>query len=168
LGFTCSVCGEYHDELLLDIRMALPEPVFELSDDERAERAELGEDSGVYREAGGREHYYVRGLLEIPIPSLDRYFGYGTWVEVDGDSYDRLGELWHDERGRDEPPFAGRLANELSPYEGTFGLPAMLQLREVELLPLVELVDTDHLLRAEQQNGITEARAQQLAATVMH
>jgi hypothetical protein len=168
LGFVCSVCGEHHDELMLDIRMGLPEPVFELSEAERADRAELGEDSGILRSADGLEHYYVRGLLEIPIPSLDRYFGYGAWIEVDAGSYDRIGELWADERGREEPPFAGRLANELAPYEGTFGLPVMLQLREVELLPAVELVETDHLLRAEQQNGITEARAQELAATVMH
>jgi hypothetical protein len=168
LGFVCSVCGEHHDELMLDIRMGLPEPVFELDDDERAERAELADDSGIYRDEEGREHYYVRGLLEIPIPSLDRYFGYGAWIEVDRDSYDRLGELWDDERGREEPPFPGRLANELAPYEGTFGLPVMLQLREVELLPTVELVDTDHRLRVEQQNGITEERAQELASTVMH
>jgi hypothetical protein len=168
VGFVCSVCGEHHDELMLDIRMGLPEPVFELPDDERDERAEIGGDSGIYREPDGREHYYVRGLLEIPIPSLDGYFGYGTWIEVDGESYDRLGDLWHDEGGREEPPFAGRLANELAPYERTLGLPVMLQLRDVDLLPAVELVDTDHRLRAEQQNGITEERAQELAATVMH
>jgi hypothetical protein len=168
VGFVCSVCGEHHDELMLDIRMGLPEPVFALSDSERAERAEFGDDSGIYREAGGAEHYYVRGLLEIPIRSLERYFGYGAWIEVDGESYDRLGELWDDELGREEPPFSGRLANELAPYDGTFGLPVMLQLREVDLLPVVELVDTDHRLRAEQQNGITEERAQELAATVMH
>ena len=168
MGFVCSVCGEHHDEMMLDIRMGLPEPVFELPDEERAERAEFGDDSGIYRGADGGEHYYVRGLLEIPIPSLDRYFGYGAWIEVDGESYDRLGELWDDERGREEPAFSGRLANELAPYAGTFGLPVMLQLREVELLPVIELVDTDHRLRAEQQNGITEARAQELAATVMH
>jgi hypothetical protein len=29
-------------------------------------------------------------------------------------------------------------------------------------------VDTDHLLRAEQREGITEARAQELAAAWMH
>jgi hypothetical protein len=168
VGFVCSVCGEHHDELMLDIRMGLPEPVFELSEEERAERAEFGDDSGIYRAADGEEHYYVRALLEIPIPSLDRYFGYGAWIEVDGASYDRLGELWDSESGRDEPPFSGRLANELAPYEGTFGLPVMLQLREVELLPTVELVETDHLVRAEQQSGITEARAQELASTVLH
>jgi len=168
LGFVCSVCGEHHDELMLDIRMGLPEAVFELSDAERAQRAELGEDSGIFRSADGREHYYVRGLLEIPIPSLDRYFGYGAWIEVDGESYDRIGELWADERGLQERPFPGRLANELTPYDGTLGLPVMLQLREVDLLPTVELVETDHRLRGEQQNGITEARAQELATTVMH
>jgi hypothetical protein len=168
LGFVCSVCGEFHDDLLLDIRMGLPEPVFELPEEERAERAEFGDDSGIYRAPDGSEHHYVRGLLQIPIPSLDSYFGYGAWVEVDADSYDRLGELWNDERGQVEPPFPGRLANELAPYRETLGLPLMLKLREVELLPSVEIVETDHRLRADQQNGISEARAQELAATVMH
>jgi hypothetical protein len=166
VGFVCSVCGEHHDELLLDIRMALPEPVFELSDDERADRVEIGDDSGIFHASDGQEHHYVRGLVEIPIPSLDRYFGYGAWIEVDADSYDRLGELWNDDRGRAEPPFAGRLANELTPYEGTLNLPVMIQLREVELLPTVELVETDHPLRADQRDGISEARAHELASAV--
>jgi hypothetical protein len=168
VGFVCSVCGEHHEELMLDIRMALPEPVFELSGEERVELAEIGDDSGFFRSRDGTEHHYVRGLLEIPIPSLDRYFGYGAWIEVDAQTYDRLAELWDDERGRDEPPFAGRLANELAPYERTVGLPVMLQLREVELLPAVELVETHHPLRAEQRDGISEARAQELAAAALH
>jgi hypothetical protein len=168
VGFVCSVCGEHHDELMLDIRMGLPEPVFELSEAEREELAEIWDDSAILRSPEGRKHYYVRGLLQIPVPSLDRYFGYGAWIEVDAQSYDRLGELWNDERGEDEPPFSGRLANELAPYEGTVGLPVMLQLREVELLPTVELVETDHIVRVEQQAGISEARAHELAATVLH
>jgi hypothetical protein len=166
VGFVCSVCGEHHDELLLDVRMGLPEAVFELSAEEREERAEIAEDSGILRSAEDGEHFYVRGLLEIPIPSLDRYFGYGAWIEVDARSYDRLGELWDDERGQHEPPFAGKLANELAPYEGTVDLPVMIQLREVELLPAVELVETDHPLRADQRAGISEARAHELASAV--
>jgi hypothetical protein len=168
VGFVCSVCGEHHEELMLDIRMGLPEAVFELTDTERQQRAEIADDSGILHSAEGEEHYYVRGLLEIPIPSLDRYFGYGAWIEVDAQSYDRLGELWNDERGQDEPPFAGKLANELAPYEGTVDLPVMIQLREVELLPTVELVETDHPLRADQRTGISEARAHELASAVTH
>jgi hypothetical protein len=168
LGFVCSVCGEYHDELMLDIRMGLPEAVFALREEEREYRAEVGEDFAVFDPADGERRYFVRGLLEIPIPELESYFGYGVWIEVDADRFDRLGELWDDERGLEEPPFAGKLANELTPYEGTVGLPVMLQLRDVNLLPTVELVETDHLLRAEQRGGISEARAQELAATVLH
>jgi hypothetical protein len=168
VGFVCSVCGQHHDELPLDIRMALPEPVFELTDEERDAYVEIGEDSGIFRSPEGDDHHYVRGLLQIPIQTLDSYFGYGVWIEVDAEAYDRLGELWHDERGRDEPPFVGRLANELAPYEGTFGLPVMLQLREVERLPSVEIVESRHLLRAEQRAGISQARAQELAASVLH
>ena len=168
LGFVCSVCGEYHDELMLDIRMSYPEPVFELSEPERDERAEVGKDSCVFESADGSEHFYVRALLEIRIPSLGQSFGYGVWVEVDGPTYDRLGELWLDENGLEEPPFAGRLANELAPYKGTFGLPLMLQLRDVDRLPSAEVVESDHLLRAEQREGISETRAQELAATVLH
>jgi hypothetical protein len=168
VGFVCSVCGEYHDELLLDIRAGLPEPVFELTEDEREERAEIGDDWCVLQDPGGAERFFVRGLLEIPVPALESRFGYGSWIEVDADTFGRLGRLWHDEAGRDEPPFAGRLANELAPYEATFGLPVMLQLGPVDKLPTVELVETDHLLRAEQRSGISEARAQELAATVLH
>jgi hypothetical protein len=168
LGFVCSVCGEYHEELMLDVRMGLPEPIFELSDDERDERAQIAEDWCILRDEAGAEHFYVRGLLQIPVPSLETYFGYGSWIEVDPDSFRRLGELWSDERGQDEPPFSGRLANELIPYAGTVGLPVMLQLREVDLLPTVELVETDHPLRGEQRTGVTEERAQELSAAVLH
>jgi hypothetical protein len=167
MGFVCSVCGEVHEEPMLDIRMGLPEAVFELSDEERQRRAEIADDSGILRSPEG-EHYYVRGLLEIPIPSLERYFGYGAWIEVDAQSYGRLRELWNNERGQDEPPFPGKLANELAPYEETVDLPVMLQLREVELLPTVELVETGHPLRADQRAGISEARAYELASTVAH
>ena len=168
MGFVCSVCGERHEELLLDVRMGLPEPVFVLSEREREERAEVSEDSAILRVGNGDDCYFVRGLLEIPVPSLDRYFGYGVWIEVGAESYERLGKLWHDERGRDEPPFTGRLANELAPYERTVGLPVMLQLREVELLPLVEVVESDHPLRVEQRTGVSETRAQELAAAALH
>lgn len=168
MGFVCSVCGEYHEELMLDIRAGLPEPVFQLSDAEREERAEVSDDWCVFRDLDGVEHFYVRSLVEIPIPSLDDQFAYGVWVEVTPQTFARLGDLWHDERGPEEPAFPATLANELAPYEDTLGLPVMVQLREVERLPSAELVETDHLLRDEQSNGITEARAQELAATVLH
>ena len=49
MGYTCSVCGEYHDELMLDIRLGLPDDVFALSEDERERATEHGEDWCILR-----------------------------------------------------------------------------------------------------------------------
>ena len=62
MGFVCSVCGERHEELLLDVRMGLPEAVFVLSEREREERAEVSEDSAILRVGNGDDRYFVRGL----------------------------------------------------------------------------------------------------------
>ena len=59
----------------------------------------------------------------------------------------------------------GTLANELSPYCATEGLSVRLRLRDVSLLPLVELEDGEHELVRAQRNGISSHRAHQLAAT---
>ena len=167
MGFTCAVCGEYHDELLLDIRMGLPEAVFVLSEEERAARASFAEDAGVLEETDGSLRFFVRGLLEIPIPELDRYFGYGTWVDVSRDDYHRLGELWSDPEAEGRE-FACRLANELTPYQDTVGLVGVLQLRSVDLLPAIALEAADHPLVADQRRGIRLEHAEALASTVAH
>jgi hypothetical protein len=163
-GFTCSVCGEYHAERLLDIRMGLPDPIFELGDADRARRAWVGDDSAVLDE----NRFFVRGLLQLPIPELENAFGYGVWAEVSGDDWLQLGKLWRDERQAEAPPFAGSLANELEPYERTLGLPLSLQLVSLERLPAVHLAEAPHSLVADQRHGITVERAEQLAATVQH
>jgi hypothetical protein len=161
VGFTCDVCGETHAGDTRDIRMGLPQPVFLLDEPERAERCRLGDDWAVLD-----DRYFVRALLELPIAGEEGYFGYGAWVEVSADDFAALGELWDDEEGWRAEPFTGRLANELSPYAFTEGLPVRIRLRDVRLLPLVELDDGEHELVRAQRHGISQHRAHQLAATV--
>jgi hypothetical protein len=165
MGYTCSVCGAYHDDEVRDIRMTLPEPVFRLDERERAERAWVGEDSSVLRDDGG-ERYFVRGLLELPLRNADDRFAYGVWVEVGEDDFSALDKLWRDPDGHLHAPFAGRLANELTPYRGTVGLPVGLRLRDVRVLPLVELETGDHPLVRDQLAGISDHHAHELGAAV--
>jgi len=143
--------------------MSLPEPIFVLGDEERAKRAVVGDDSAVLQDPAG-ERFFVRGLLELPIEGEEGYFGYGTWIEVSREDFEALGELWFDEDGWRSLPFPGALANELTPYEGTEGLPVEIRLRDVQLLPLIEL-DGAHELVEDQRQGITSHRAHELAAT---
>jgi hypothetical protein len=163
--FSCAVCGATHGGDTRDIRMGLPHRIYLLDEDERARRSWVGEDSAVLQTHEG-QRFFVRALLELPIEGEEAYFGYGAWVEVSADDFETLGELWHDEDGWRSGPFAGTLANELSPYAFTEGLPVLLKLRDVRLLPLVELEDVDHELVRAQRRGISQHRAHQLAATV--
>jgi hypothetical protein len=165
VGYTCTVCGAFHDSEVRDIRMTLPEPVFRLDERERDERAWVGEDSSVLRDDDG-ERYFVRGLLELPVRNADDRFAYGVWVEVGGEVFSALGKLWHDPEGHLHEPFAGTLANELMPYRDTVGLPVDLRLRDVRVLPLVELSSGEHPLVRDQHAGISDHHAHELGAAV--
>ena len=165
MSFTCSVCGESHAGETRDIRMGLPEPLFRIDEGDRDERAWVGDDSAVLRDRD-EERFFVRALLELPVEGEEGYFGYGTWIEVDETDFEALGQLWHDEDGWRSSPFDGTLANELHPYAFTEGLPVRIRLRDVQLLPLVELDDANHELVRAQRNGISSHRAHELAATV--
>jgi hypothetical protein len=162
VGFVCSVCGEFHAERMLDVRMSLPDAIYLLDGDEREQRASIGDDFAVLDE----ERFFVRGLLEIPIPELDGYFGYGVWTEVSARDFRELVERWTDPE--QAPPVDAALANELAPYVATIGLAARLEPVSAERLPSVELADSEHPLVADQRRGISVTRSDELAATVLH
>jgi len=162
MPFVCSVCGEHHNERLLDIRLALPHVIHALDSDARTRRAWLADDFAVLDD----ERFFVRGLLELPVPGLDDRFAYGTWVEVSMRDFQELMRHWHDEE-----QFASvecTLANELEPYRGTVGLRATLRATAAEQLPAVELSDAAHELVTAQRNGISIGRSDELAAAVLH
>lgn len=166
MSFTCDVCGETHAGETRDIRMSLPDPIFLLDEEERRTRAYVEEDFALLHGENG-DRYFVRGLLELPIVDGEEgCFGYGAWVEVSAADAEKLGELWNDEAGDREGPFAGTLANELSPYAFTEGLAVRIRLRDVRLLPLLELDEGEHELVRAQRRGISPHRAHQLATTV--
>jgi hypothetical protein len=162
VGFTCSVCGRFHDERMLDIRMGLPDDIHALPEDEREERVWLSEDFAVLDD----ERFFVRGLLELPIPELGDRFAYGAWVEVALQDFGKLMKRWTDPK--QFTPVAVVLANELSPYRSTTWLRAELRPTTPDQLPAIELADGEHPLIQDQRRGITAARSDELAAVVLH
>lgn len=162
MPFVCSVCGERHDERLLDIRLGLPHVIHLLDADARSRRAWLADDFAVLDD----EHFFVRGLLELPIPELDGRFAYGSWVEVSMPDFQELMRHWHDEEQFRAVECA--VANELEPYRETLGLGATLRATAPDKLPAIELADTPHELVHDQQHGISLDRSDALAAVVLH
>jgi hypothetical protein len=160
--FTCSLCGGQHAEELRDIRLGLPDDVHALDAAERAARAWLADDFAILDEC----RFFVRGLLELPIPDVGGRFGYGTWVEVPARTFRHLLRRWHSPRQFE--PVTGVLANELAPYHGTTRLAATLRPVSADRLPLVDLAEADHPLARDQRAGISVERSRELAAVVAH
>ena len=164
MGFVCSVCGAFHAERMLDIRFGLPDSIHNLNDGDRERRAWIADDFAVLDDS----RFYVRGLLEIPIPELEARFGYGVWLEVEQADFAEVLEHWQDPEQSAFAPTPGLLANEVAPYVATNGLPARLQPISADLLPTVELMDSTHPLALDQRRGISAPESDRLAATVLH
>ena len=162
MAFVCSVCGQHHDERLLDIRLGLPDDIHRLDTEERARRCWLAEDFAVLDD----ERFFVRGLLELPVPELESRFAYGTWCELAMPDFQELMRHWRDD---DQfPPVDCVVANELEPYRDTIGLRATLHATSPDKLPTVDLADAPHELVHAQREGITVDRSDELAAAVLH
>jgi hypothetical protein len=155
----CALCGQSHAGETRQLHLLLPEPIFRIEEADRDGRAWVGSDTAVLRDRE-QERFFVRGLLELPVADEDGHFGYSTWVEVDEAAFDALRGPW------DGDPFTGTLASEVHPYAFTEGLPVQIHARDVDVLPLVELDDSDHELVRAQRNGISPHRAHELVATV--
>jgi hypothetical protein len=115
------------------------------------------------------EHFFIRGLIRLPVLDADASYEWGVWVSLSRASFERASELWETEGREAEPPYFGWLSTELPPYQpSTLNLKTSVQTQPVGLRPLVELEPTDHPLAVEQREGITLARVQEFAELLLH
>ncbi|MEU7783139.1 DUF2199 domain-containing protein [Amycolatopsis sp. NPDC049159] len=114
-GYTCTSCGEHHDEL--PFAYSTPAPAFR-----RDDPADVLEPE---RCVIGGEHYFLRGRLVLPVLDAE--------------------EHWNIPQRTAEPPYFGWLATELPGYEpGTLNLKTNLHTRPPGERPLIELEPTGH------------------------
>ncbi len=160
MGYTCTICGRYHAEEMRDVRAGLPEPIFVLSEKERAARAVV-DPGGDFASLDGVQHF-VRALLELPIPAEEDVFGWGVWVRLTEEDIRDVSARWVDE-GSIGCSYPATLATHLPAYGETVDLAGTLTLRAVDRLPGFELAGTPHPLSVEQREGISLERARELA-----
>ncbi|MER5727311.1 DUF2199 domain-containing protein [Streptomyces sp. NPDC002138] len=162
-GFTCSTCGEHHAEPPLSYEAAAPtvwNSGFEADPD-----STLSPDHCVIK----GQHFFVKGLIEIPVIGTADVFSWGVWVSLSRDNFARAVEVW-DTPGREaEKPYFGWLSTELALYsEGTIDLKTNAHTRPVGHRPAIRLEPTDHPLAVEQRTGITRDRVREIAMAVLH
>jgi len=152
-GFVCSICGMEHAGLLTDWAFSLPDEVWGIPEPERSEVARFNNDLCQWG-----ERYFIRCVLEVPLKDENGFFGWGAWAEVEWNTFERYLELY-DEDGWSERAHNGTLANDLSEYGHTTGVPVLIQFREATKRPALQLLATDQsLLGSEQRQGISQLR----------
>jgi hypothetical protein len=155
MTFRCTTCGEEH-EGLPDIGAWAPDPYLSVPENERAERTTFTEDRCTVRDDDGL-HYFVRGVIFIPIHGQENPFGLGAWVSQSRANYERC------ERNEEMAPTFGWLVNRIAHYaEDTFLLKARVHFHGGRLRPTIELEPTAHPLAIDQRCGITLTRAWQI------
>jgi hypothetical protein len=153
-----------HDDLPLD--WAFDAPVY--WEGPRGENDYLDSDLCVWTDDGGRENFFIRGVLELPVVDSADVFGYGVWSSLSEDSFRRVLELWEDPARVDEPPYFGWLSNAIPDFPDTLNLPLSVVTRELELRPCFQLDDGDHPLVVAQREGVTLDFVRAIAEKNLH
>ncbi|WP_408022801.1 DUF2199 domain-containing protein [Streptacidiphilus fuscans] len=115
------------------------------------------------------QHFFVKGMIEIPVIGSDQVFSWGVWISLSRDNFARALNVWETPGRESEPPYFGWLTTALSIYApNTLNLKTNLHTRRVGQRPFVELEPTDHPLAVEQRTGITLDRVREIAESVLH
>jgi hypothetical protein len=166
-AFKCSCCGEIH-EGSPSIAFQAPDQYASLTDAQKDEVGQLSSDFCTIRREGGMD-YFIRAVLEVPIQGVEDPFLWGVWVSASKASFERYWETYDEPVNGDG--FFGWLCNALRPYPSPTSRPADVYIKLDGKRPKVVLHrgDPEHdPLVLDQINGISVARAQQLAEQALH
>lgn len=98
LGFTCSCCGDHHADVPLGYSTMAPDvwdPSFETDPDSM-----LSSDQCIIT----GQHFFIKGLIEIPVIGSEDVFSWGVWVSLSRDNFTRALEVWKTEGRETEKP----------------------------------------------------------------
>jgi hypothetical protein len=152
MSYRCATCGGLHDELP-HLGIDKPDPWWNVAEEQRAERVKLTADTCVIDD----EHFFIRGVIEIPVHEYADSFGFGVWVSQKRENFlayrnnPNSGEIG---------PFFGWLCTRLTYYPvTTLHLKTMAHFRGNGLRPTIEIERGDHPLALDQRGGISLRKA---------
>jgi len=163
-GFYCSKCGIYHKEIPMSYGANAPNQFSLINENERDNRCTLTEDQCII----DNRHYFIRGRIELDVEDNPDNFIWNVWVEVSEQDFERMSELWEDENRVLEEPYVGKIATHLDPYPETIGLAVEVNNQAVGYVPKVNLLEKNHPLYLEQENGINMERVTSFAKQILY
>lgn len=109
-GYTCSRCGGHHSELPMGYSTMAPD-VWDASLESDPDSM-LSTDQCIVR----HEHYFIKGLIEIPVAGSREPFSWGVWVSLSRENFGRALDVWETPGRESEKPYFGWLTTELGLY----------------------------------------------------
>lgn len=163
-SYTCSCCKGEHSGIPLTFGADEPIYLSSMSEKERKKRARYDDSICILDD----EHYFVRGLLRIPIIGSTDTFDWGVWSTVSRESFLFMMAFW-DNANRENivPPKFGYLSNPIPLYDDTMNLHLNVHTMPIGEVPLLEVEPTMHPLAVDQREGITLARAHEMAQLLL-
>lgn len=166
-AFKCSCCGKIH-EGSPGFSFRAPDQYLSLSEQQKAEMGRINDDFCIITHEEGTDHF-VRAILEIPIHGVQEPFIWGVWVSVSQKSFDRYRETYDDPV--EGETFFGWVCNQIKlyPYHKTRATDVVVQSGRARPLLILHRGDSeDDPMVIDQVNGISVARAQELAEWAAH
>lgn len=166
-AFKCSCCGELH-EGSPSIGYRMPDQYASLSDEQKAAMGKLSSDFCTITHEAGTDHF-IRAVLEVPIHGVEEPFLWGVWVSLSEKSFARYVASYDDPVAGDG--FFGWVCNAIPAYPFAAPRPADVAVQLGGQRPKVILhrgdPENDPLV-IDQVNGISIARAQEIAERALH
>jgi len=161
--FKCGTCNDSH-EGLPDVHFTAPTPYLLLTNHERKTIAWKTGDLCSIRD----EHFFVRGVIELPIRGRDDTWRIGAWVSLAKRNFDRHVELFDSPDPSGDGPYFGWLCNSIPLYPETALQKTSVYLRPAPSRPAIVLASSDHPLAVHQRNGIPVRGMERLIEVSVH
>jgi hypothetical protein len=158
MGYQCCTCGLWHDERPTCFISEVPAAVAELSDIDQRRRVERSSDQCIL----DGEHFFILANLDVPIQGSLEHLRWTVWSTLSESNFERASELWDTVGRESEPPYFGWLSNQIPGYPASVNIKAMVHTGPVGIRPQLLVIEEGHPLASDQDQGVSEERAEEL------
>ena len=160
--YECSTCGQLHQGAP---SFSYETPLAYNPDNHEQSGHKLDSDMCMFHDEEG-DHFFVRVCLEIPIHDFNEPFLWGVWSTLSESNFQRYLQTFDEPDETDS--YFGWFSNQLPYYLDTLNLKINVRPRSEGIRPYIILEETDHPLSLDYHQGISVARAVEIAEVATH
>jgi hypothetical protein len=108
------------------------------------------------------EHFYVRGLIRLPIIGTNKQFCWGVWGSLSRDNFYKLHAMDSNPKRVELGPLFSWLCNWIPEYGEVEDIKMFLHPQEPDTRPLFEIEHTEHPLAQDYHHGVLPSRVKEI------